>query len=60
MPKNGGLGIENVVDLRPDSLTVILTLGTALALIISRNVDKGVTVHVVDSRLNSVQTAQGQ
>lgn len=59
MPKNGGLGIENVVDLLPDSLTVILTLGTALALVISRNVDKGVTMYVVDSRLNNPQTAWG-
>lgn len=51
--------VENVVDLLLDSLTVILTLGTALALAIFRNVDKGVTMHVVDSHLNSPQTAWG-
>lgn len=51
--------VENVVDLLLDSLAVVLTLGTALALVIPRNVDKGVTMHVVDSRLNRPQTARG-
>lgn len=46
--------IENVFDLLFDSLTIVLTLGTALALVNSGSVDKGVTRYVVSSRLNSI------
>lgn len=46
--------IENVVDLLLDSLTVVLTLGTALNLVNPGSVDKGVTRYVFSSHLNSL------